>query len=77
MEDMTKPEKLDIDRLVELIEVDMVDKHLAQHYIRIYINPGFKACMTCSGSVRAMMNKLKNWWSLQKTWQFIKPVQTK
>lgn len=71
---MTKVEKEDIERLIGLNQVDMSDKHLAQHYVRNYINPGFKACMTCDPSVRMMFKILKNWWNEQnvETYQFIK-----
>ena len=71
---MTKSEKEELDRLVALKEVSMSDKHKAQEYVRLYIKPGFKACMTCDPSVRNMFKILRNWWDQQNknTYQFIK-----
>jgi hypothetical protein len=74
---MTKKEKEDIERLIVLTEVDMSDKHLAQYYVRTYINEGFKCCMTCDPAVRGMFKILKNWWNGQKAYQFIKPLKDK
>jgi uncharacterized protein involved in tolerance to divalent cations len=71
---MKKAEKEEIERLVNLTNADMNDKHKAQEFVRLYINKGFKACMTCDPSVRSMFKILRKWWSEQnkEAYQFIK-----
>lgn len=69
---MTKAEKEEIERLINLNEVDMYDKSSALGISKKYINSGASYCLTCDGSVRLMFNRLKDWWSKQGPYQFIK-----
>ena len=71
---MKKNEMEDIVRLTSKTEATTVDKELALHYVRLYVNPGFTVCKSCPSSVRKMFNILKDWWNKQNksAYSFIK-----
>lgn len=73
---MTKLEKEQIERLINLNVADMVDKQLCQEIVRKYIDKGARYCLVCDPQIRLMFKRLKLWWSRQNTkqYQFIKPL---
>jgi hypothetical protein len=71
---MIKEDKDEIERLVSIKTADYGDKASAQRMVQRYINPGYKACMTCDPAIRQMFKILRGWWEKQnkEAWTFIK-----
>tara|TARA_R110000850_G_scaffold53256_4_gene127870 strand:- start:3068 stop:3286 length:219 start_codon:yes stop_codon:yes gene_type:complete len=72
---MTKVEKVNIERLITLKNVNMEDKKQALEIYIKYISKYNKFCLTCPSSVRILFHQLRFWWNKQKqNYTFIKEL---
>ena len=63
---ISKEDKIEIERLLNLSTADMRDKNSCQSIIQRYIDNGAMYCMTCDPSIRAMFKRLRGWYETNK-----------
>lgn len=63
---ISKEDKIEIERLLNLTTADMRDKNSCQLMIQRLIDNGAKYCMTCDPAIRAMFKRLRTWYEANK-----------